>query len=91
MLVCLDPQTGQRQWKEGRYGYGQVLAVDDYLIVLGGDGQLALVKANPDRYEEIGHFQALEGKTWNHPAMFDGKILVRNAVQMACFDLRPGK
>jgi len=95
ILVCLDAQTGERKWKDGRYGYGQVLLADDYLagndlIVLTGDGQLALVKANPDHYEELAHFQAIEGKTWNHPAMFDGKILVRNAVQMACYDLRPG-
>ncbi len=87
-LTCLDAQTGERKWKEGRYGYGQVLLADGYLIVLSGDGQLALVKASPDRFEELGRFQAIEGKTWNHPAMFGGKILIRNAVQMACFDLR---
>jgi outer membrane protein assembly factor BamB len=91
MLVCLDAQTGERKWKDGRYGYGQVVVADGYLIVLGGDGQLALVKASPDRYQEVAHFQAIEGKTWNHPAMSGGKILLRNAVQMACFDLRPGK
>ncbi len=91
VLVCLDAQTGERKWKDGRYGYGQVLVADGYLIVLGGDGQLVLVKASPDRYEELGHFQAIEGKTWNHAAMTGGKILVRNAVQMACFDLRAGK
>jgi outer membrane protein assembly factor BamB len=59
------------------------------LIILSGDGQLALVKAVPDHYEEVARFQAIEGKTWNHPALAGGKILVRNAVQMACFDLRP--
>jgi outer membrane protein assembly factor BamB len=91
MLVCLDAQTGERKWKDGRYGYGQLIVAGGYLIVLSGDGQLALVKASPDRYHELAHFQAIEGKTWNHPATFDGKILVRNAVQMACFDLRPAK
>ena len=89
ILVCLDSQTGERKWKDGRYGYGQIVMADGYLIVLSGEGQLALVKANPDRFEEVARFQALEGKTWNHPALADGKILVRNAVQMACFDLRP--
>jgi outer membrane protein assembly factor BamB len=91
ILVCLDAQTGQRKWKDGRYGYGQVVVAGGYLIVLAGEGQLALVKASPDHYEELAHFQAIEGKTWNHPAMAGGKILVRNAVQMACFDLRPTK
>jgi outer membrane protein assembly factor BamB len=91
ILVCLDAQTGERKWKDGHYGYGQVLVADGYLIVLSGDGQLALVKASPDHYEELAHFQAIDGKTWNHPAMSNGKILVRNAVQMACFDLHAGK
>jgi outer membrane protein assembly factor BamB len=90
-LTCLDAQTGERKWREGRYGYGQVLLADGCLIVLSGDGHLALVKASPDRYEELGRFQAIEGKTWNYPALAEGKILVRNAVQMACFDLRPAK
>jgi len=48
-----------------------------------------LVKASPDHYEEVAHFQAIAGKTWNHPAMSAGRILVRNELQMACFDLRP--
>jgi outer membrane protein assembly factor BamB len=91
MLVCLDAQTGERKWKDGHYGYGQVVLADGYLIVVSSDGQLALVKAIPDHYEEVAHFQAIAGKTWNMPALADGKILVRNAVQMACFDLRPAK
>jgi outer membrane protein assembly factor BamB len=90
-LVCLDAQTGERKWKDGRYGYGQMVLAGGYLVVLGGEGQLALVKASPGHYEELAHFQAIEGKTWNHPAMSRGRILVRNAVQMACFDLRSAK
>ena len=34
-------------------------------------------------------FQAIEGDTWNVPAIADGRLLVRNAAEMACFDLRP--
>jgi outer membrane protein assembly factor BamB len=87
MLVCLDAQTGERKWKDGRYGYGQIVLAGGNLVILGGEGQLALVKASPDHYEELARFQAIEGKTWNHPAISGGKILVRNEVQMACFDL----
>jgi outer membrane protein assembly factor BamB len=90
-LVCLDAQTGERKWKDGNYGYGQMVLAGGSLIVLSGEGQLALVKASPERYEELAHFQAIEGKTWNHPAMAGGRILVRNELQMACFELGPSK
>ena len=87
ILTCLDASTGERQWKDGRYGYGQLLLASEHLIILSGSGELALVRATPERHVELGSFKAIEGKTWNHPAMGDGYLLVRNAVEMACFDL----
>ena len=71
----------------GRYDYGQVLLAGGFLLILSGSGELALVKANPERHEELARFQAINGKTWNYPAIAHGRILVRNAVEMACFDL----
>ncbi|MGA2542678.1 MAG: PQQ-binding-like beta-propeller repeat protein [Verrucomicrobiota bacterium] len=86
-LVCLDAESGGRKWRDGRFGYGQVLLASEHLVILGGNGDLALVKASPVAFEELARFPALHGKTWNHPAIADGKIFVRNAVEMACFDL----
>lgn len=88
ILACLDVTTGQLRWKGGRYGYGQVMLANGHLIVLAENGDLALVRATPDRHEEIARFPALSGKTWNHPAMADGYLLIRNLAEMAAFDLR---
>jgi outer membrane protein assembly factor BamB len=60
----------------------------DRLIVLTEDGDLALVRATPERHEEVARFAALEGKTWNYPALEGGRLLVRNLQEMAAFDLR---
>jgi outer membrane protein assembly factor BamB len=87
ILTCIDAATGRRQWKDGRYGYGQLLLASGHLVVLSGDGELALVRANPAKLEEVARLQAIQGKTWNHPAIADGKVLVRNAVEMACFEI----
>jgi outer membrane protein assembly factor BamB len=54
---------------------------------LTGEGDLALVHATPDRHEELARFPAIHGKTWNVPALAGGRLLVRNAVEMACFDI----
>jgi hypothetical protein len=48
-----------------------------------------LVRATPDAHQEVARAAAIEGATRNHPALVDGFLLVRNAKQMAAFDLRP--
>jgi outer membrane protein assembly factor BamB len=91
ILAAVDADTGELKWKGGRYGYGQVLLAGSNLIVLTEDGDLALVRASPDRHQEIARFPVLEGKTWNVPALAGGYLLVRNLAEMAAFDLRAGK
>jgi outer membrane protein assembly factor BamB len=88
ILACLDAATGDVKWKGGRYGYGQVILASGHLIVLTESGELVLVRASPDRHQEVGKVRAIEGKTWNHPAISDGYLLVRNGTEMAAFDLR---
>ena len=87
ILTCLDAETGQRKWKGGRYGYGQLLLASGHLVILCGDGDLALARANPDHPDELARCSAIKGKTWNNPALAGGRLLVRNAAEMACFDL----
>ncbi len=87
ILVCLDPETGQRKWKRGRYGHGQVLLVSDRLIVQTEDGDLALVDANPEAFVETASQPALDSKTWNNPAFAPPYLIVRNDREAICFEL----
>jgi outer membrane protein assembly factor BamB len=89
ILACVDAATGELKWKGGRYGYGQTLLAGDHLVVLTEDGDVALVRATPERHEEVARFPAIEGRTWNHPIIAGGYLLVRNLREMAAFDLRP--
>jgi len=87
ILTCLDVNTGVRKWKGGRYGYGQVILASGYLIVSSDKGELALVKATPQQYTEVSRFNAIEGQTWNYPAIAGGKLLIRNANEMAAYNI----
>jgi outer membrane protein assembly factor BamB len=85
ILACISLETGDLKWKAGRYGYGQVLLAGDNLIVITERGELVLVRATADGHQELASFQAIEGKTWNNPAIAQGKLLVRNTREMAAY------
>ncbi len=89
ILAAIDLQDGKRAWKGGRYGEGQMvlLADQDLLLVTSGEGELALVRAIPDQFTEVARFKAIEGKTWNHPAIVGDVLLIRNGEEMAAFRL----
>jgi outer membrane protein assembly factor BamB len=87
VLTCLDIETGQRKWQGGRYGFGQLVLADGHLIITTEEGEVVLARATPDQHTEIARFSALEGRTWNNPAIVSGKLLVRNATHMACYDI----
>ena len=87
-LVCLDLATGERRWKGPRCG-GQLLLVpgSEMLLVLTEKGKVLYVSASPEKFSEAASFQALSGKTWNHPIIAHGLLYVRNAESAACYEL----
>lgn len=90
ILSSISLADGKRNWKGGRYGSGQMvlLADQDLLLVSSEEGEIALVAAAPDQFREVARFKAVEGKTWNHPALAGDVLLVRNAEEMVAFRLK---
>ncbi len=87
ILACLEIATGQRKWKDGRYGHGQLILVDDLLLVQTEQGPVALLEANPSEYREVARLNALNAKTWNTPALAGDLLLVRNDQEAVCYRL----
>lgn len=89
IFACINLETGKREWKGGRYGKGQVLLIEDsgLLLVASEKGEVVLLEANPSRNTELAKFQAIEGKTWNHPVVVGDRLYIRNGEMAACFRL----
>ena len=87
ILACLEIATGKLKWKDGRYGHGQFLLVRDVLLVSAENGEIVLIDPVPMERRELTKFRALDGKTWNPPALVGDLLLVRNDQEAACYRL----
>ena len=89
IFTCLSLENGERRWKGGRYGKGQVLLLEDsgLLLIASEQGDVALVKADPAAHTELAKIKMIDGKTWNHPVVVGDRLYVRNAQEAACYRL----
>ncbi len=89
VFASLSLEDGKLNWKGGRYGKGQALLLEDSgkIIVVTETGELALLDAQGESHQELAKFQALDGRTWNHPVAVNGRLIVRNAAEMVCYEI----
>ena len=89
VFCCFDLKAGRRRWRDGRYGHGQVVLLQEQslLLVTTEEGEGVLLAADPEAHRELARAPLITGKTWNHPAVAQGRLYVRNAEEMACFEL----
>ncbi|MEO2018014.1 MAG: PQQ-binding-like beta-propeller repeat protein [Fuerstiella sp.] len=87
-LECVRLADGARIWKRrGRFGHGQVLLVNDQILVHSEGGILYLVRATPNGYEELGQLSTISGICWNTLCLYGNRILIRSEIEAACFEL----
>jgi outer membrane protein assembly factor BamB len=79
LLVCADWKTGAIRWSEAGLGRSSVVWADDHLIVLGEFGDLVLVKATPERYEEVSRARLVAAPTDTQNATTDRAMQGRGA------------
>ncbi len=67
-----------------------VIAGDGGLYFRYQDGIVALIAANPDGYKELGAFKLphVDGPSWPHPAIQDGRLYLRSHDVLMCYELR---
>jgi len=88
---CADARTGKTQWQvPWSCASGQentsTIVLGKNLLALTDLGELVLLAARPDQYQELSRVQAC-GKNWNFPACADGRIYARDARELICYDL----
>ncbi len=90
ILECVTLDDGESCWKDrrrGSFGHGQILAVGDVILVQAESGEVVMVEPNPKELVELGRFTPLSDQTWNNLTLYGSYLLVRNAVEAACYEL----
>jgi outer membrane protein assembly factor BamB len=96
-LMCIEFATGEEKWREPSVAPGSVCYADGRLYVHGESGEVALVEATPKDYREVGRFtppaQPNRGrsKAWAYPVVANGRLYIRDASSIWCFDIKAEK
>jgi outer membrane protein assembly factor BamB len=89
-LRCVELKTGKVRWTEGGLGPTSLLYVDGHFLALSENGTLRRLKANPDRYEEVGKLEGVvKGPARAAPLLSRGLLLLRGRDMLVCFELIP--
>jgi outer membrane protein assembly factor BamB len=86
-MACMDTATGERLWKEGRYGAGQHVLLGDVALIQSERGPVVLAQLSPKGMKELSSSPMLSSKTWNYPTLAGNYLLVRNDQEVACYAL----
>lgn len=86
-LTCIDSETGKRTWQKTRFGKGNLIAADGKLWISTMKGELVLVRATPEKYEELGRAVVI-GSTRQAPALSHGMLYLRDDEEIVCLDVR---
>jgi outer membrane protein assembly factor BamB len=99
--VCQDLQSGEPAWREREaLEMGAITTAEGLLYCVGEDtGDVVLVKASPESWQEVSRFtldpqsdqRKPAGRIWTHPVICDGKLYLRDQNLLYCYDVRDSK
>jgi outer membrane protein assembly factor BamB len=86
-LLCVEAATGKICWSHAGFGPGGCTLVDGRVLVLSDAGDLVLVKATPEGYQEEARSHVLAGKCWNAAGVSNGRIYARSTREGVSLDV----
>lgn len=88
--VCLDWETGKVMYEEAWHNKGALIWADGMLYAFEEkQGHVGLVEPTPEGFKVMGSFKVADGRgpRWAHPAVYDGKLLLRHHDVLLVYDI----
>lgn len=90
ILSCVNIRNGKATWRE-RSMKGSVVYADKKIVFRHEDGDVVLLAANSDSYQELGRFSQprRSGRpAWSHPVIADGRLYLRDMDKLLVYGIR---
>ena len=90
--ICTVFETGELKWTDRSVGSASITFADGRLYLFGVDGEVALVEATPEAYQEVGLTPSNppdrgNSKLWAYPVVANGRLYIRDLDILWCYDV----
>lgn len=90
---CVELRSGREQWSTNEIGWGTTTYVDGHLLCMDIEGNLFLVKPDPNAFRLVAQLKDALGEVtqpaWTIPVVANGKVYLRYMQRLVCYDLMP--
>lgn len=87
-LRCVDLNEGKVSWESPRVPGGTLLLVHDKLLVVTELGELWIVRATPDKFQQLSVSQILRAGHRSYPAYANGLLFARDGEKLVAVRVR---
>lgn len=85
-VTCINLATGVETWTTTPFGkYWSLVANGDKILALDEQGVLYLIRANPDRYEQLDSRKIADAETWGHLSVCGDELYIRELNAIAAY------
>jgi len=87
---CVNWETGEIMYRERGLSVGVAIAADSMLYCYSDKGEMALVRATPEKFDIVSQFQIEMGTAqhWAHPVIYQGVLYVRHGDTLMAYRVK---
>lgn len=87
---CVNWKTGEQLYKDKSMPTGAIIAADGMLYCYSERGDMALVRATPEKFDIVSRFSITMGTAqhWAHPVIHKGALYVRHGDTLMAYKIK---
>jgi outer membrane protein assembly factor BamB len=89
---CIDWKTGKKMWEQLWNSKGSIISAEGMLYIYEEkNGNVGLVKANPEKFDLVSSFKVTQGNAgpfWAHPVIHNGILYLRHTNALMAYNIK---